>query len=57
MERTKKSTKDCEGTVCRHDKAEELCRALSENKEILENIFEIVAMRQDKEQQGPAEPL
>ena len=57
MERTKESAKDCGEAACRHDKAEELCRALSENKEVLENILEIVAMRQNKEQQDPAEPL
>lgn len=57
MERTKESAKDCEEAACRHDKAEELCRALSENREILENILEIVARRQNKGQQGPTKPL
>lgn len=49
MEGTKGSAKDSEETTCRHDKVEELCRVLSENKEMLEDILEIVSKRQDKE--------
>ena len=59
MERTKEPAKDCKETTCRHDNVEDICRVLSENKKMLENILEIVSRRQDKEQPGtdPAEPL
>lgn len=59
MERTKEPAKDCKETACRHDNVEDICRVLSENKKMLENILEIVSRRQDKEQPGtdPAEPL
>lgn len=59
MERTKEPAKDRKETACRHDNVEDICRVLSENKKMLENILEIVSRRQDKEQPGtdPAEPL
>ena len=59
MERTKESVKDCKETACRHDNVEDICRVLSENKKMLENILEIVSRRRDKEQTGtgPTEPL
>ena len=59
MERTKEPAKDCEETTCRHGNVEDMCRLLSEHKEMLENILEIVSKRQDKEQPGtvPAKPL
>ena len=59
MERTKEPAKDRKETACRHDNVEDICRVLSENKKMLENILEIVSRRQDKERPGtdPAEPL
>lgn len=59
MERTKEPAKDCKETTCRYDNVEDICRVLSENKKMVENILEIVSRRQDKEQTGtdPAEPL
>lgn len=59
MERTKEPAKDCEETTCRHGNVEDMCHLLSEHKEMLENILEIVSKRQDKEQPGtvPAKPL
>ncbi|MBQ3807221.1 MAG: ion transporter [Kiritimatiellae bacterium] len=54
IERTKEPEKECKEDACRHDKVEELCRALSENKEMLEDILEIVSMRQDKGGRGSA---
>ena len=59
MERTKEPAKGRKETACRHDNVEDICRVLSENKKMLENILEIVSRRQDKEQPGtdPAEPL
>ncbi len=52
MERTKEPAKDCEETTCRHGNVEDICSLLSEHKEMLENILEIVSKRQDKEQPG-----
>ena len=59
MERTKEPTKDCNETARRHDNGEDICRVLSENKEMLENILEIVSRLQEKEESGtgPAKPL
>jgi voltage-gated potassium channel len=59
MERTKEPAKDCNKTARRHDNGEDICRVLSENKEMLENILEIVSRLQEKEESGtgPAEPL
>ncbi len=59
MERAKEPAKDRKETACRHDNVEDICRVLSENTKMLENILEIVSRRQDKEQPGtdPAEPL
>lgn len=54
MERTKEPAKDRKETACRHDNVEDICRVLSENKKMLENILEIVSRRQDKEQPGTA---
>ena len=59
MERTKEPAKDCNKTARRHDNGEDICRVLSENKEMLENILEIVSRLQEKEESGtgPAKPL